>query len=182
MLHTLTEDMQRDEGMGFNIDREEFSIATGAREVCYDQRFGAALVALDECHSRWGDVDIESFFVWVLEIRSVVAEELTRGETEASSPGDFERGETVDVWRGHRLFARVNLIRYFQARRPVDILMKALVEDHDFVRGLGRDATVVELDKEELFVLFWIVAEAVIKGRGCEEICAVMFLVVFAIY
>ena len=54
--------------------------------------------------------------------------------------------------------------------------MKAIVEDHDFIRGLGRDATVVELDKEELFALVWIIAEAVVKGRGCEEICAVMFL------
>jgi hypothetical protein len=52
--------------------------------------------------------------------------------------------------------------------------MKAIVEDHDFVRGLGRDATVVELDKEELFALFWIVTEAIVKGRGCEEIVAVV--------
>jgi len=59
--------------------------------------------------------------------------------------------------------------------------MKAIVEDHDFIRGLGRDATVVELDKEELFALFWIVAEAVVKGRGCEEIGALMFLVAIAI-
>ena len=56
--------------------------------------------------------------------------------------------------------------------------MKAIVEDHDFVCRLGRDATVVELDKEELFALFWIVAEAVVEGRGCEEIGALMFLVV----
>ena len=56
--------------------------------------------------------------------------------------------------------------------------MKAIVEDHDFIRRLGRDATVVELDKEELFALFWIVAEAVVKGRGREEIGALMFLVV----
>jgi hypothetical protein len=59
--------------------------------------------------------------------------------------------------------------------------MKAIVEDHDFIRGLGRDATVVEFDKEELFALFWIVTEAVVKGRGCEEICAVVFIGV-AIY
>ena len=52
--------------------------------------------------------------------------------------------------------------------------MKAIVEDHDFVRGLGRDATVVELDKEKLFALFWIVAETVVEGRGCEEICAIV--------
>lgn len=56
--------------------------------------------------------------------------------------------------------------------------MKAIVEDHDFVRGLGRDTTVVKLDKEELFVLFWIVAEAVIKGRGGEEICAAVFFAI----
>jgi hypothetical protein len=50
--------------------------------------------------------------------------------------------------------------------------VKAIVEDHDFVRGLGRDATVVELDKEELFVLLRIVAEGVVEGRGGEEILA----------
>jgi hypothetical protein len=59
--------------------------------------------------------------------------------------------------------------------------MKAIVKDHDFIRGLGRDATVVELDKDKLFALFWIVTEAVVKGRGCEEIGALMFLVAFAI-
>jgi hypothetical protein len=53
--------------------------------------------------------------------------------------------------------------------------MKAIVEDHDFIRGLGRDATVVKLDKEELFVLLGIVTEAVVKGRGCKEICAVVY-------
>lgn len=53
--------------------------------------------------------------------------------------------------------------------------MKAVVEDHDFIRGLGRDAPVVELDKEELFALLWIVTEAVVEGRGCEEICAVVY-------
>ncbi len=41
--------MQRDEGMGFDIDREEFSILSGAREVCDNKCLGAALVALDEC-------------------------------------------------------------------------------------------------------------------------------------
>jgi hypothetical protein len=69
--------MQRDEGMGFDIDREEFSILSRPREIGYNESLGAALVALDECHSRWGDIDIEGFFVWVLEICSVVAEELT---------------------------------------------------------------------------------------------------------
>jgi hypothetical protein len=54
--------------------------------------------------------------------------------------------------------------------------MKAIVEDHDFVRGLGRDATVVELDKEELFVLLRVVAKAVVEGRGGEEICAIVFI------
>jgi hypothetical protein len=53
--------------------------------------------------------------------------------------------------------------------------MKAVVEDHDFVRGLDRDATVVEFDKEELFVLLWIVTEAIVKRRGCEEIVAVVY-------
>lgn len=177
MLHGFAEDMESNESMGFDIDREEFSILSGAREVCYDQSLGAALVALDECHSRRGDVDIESFFVGVLEIRSVVAEKLSRGKSERTSPSDLERGETVDVRRGHKLFTTVDFFRYFQARRKVSILMKAIVEDHDFVRGLGRDATVVELDKEELFVLFWIVAEAVVKGRGCEEICAIVFII-----
>jgi hypothetical protein len=59
--------------------------------------------------------------------------------------------------------------------------VKAVVEDHDFVRGLGRDATVVEFDKEELFALLWVVAEAIVEGRGCEEICAIVFIGV-AIY
>ena len=93
--------MQRDEGMGFDAHVEEFTIATGAREIGDNESLGAALVALDESHSRWGDVDIEGFFVWVLEIRSVVAEELSRGKSEASCTSDFERGETVDVRLGH---------------------------------------------------------------------------------
>lgn len=96
--------MESDEGVGFDIDREEFSILSRPREICDNESLGATLVALDECHSRWGDVDIEGFFVWILEIRSVVAEELTRGETEASSPGDFEGSETVDVRSGHKLY------------------------------------------------------------------------------
>jgi hypothetical protein len=53
--------------------------------------------------------------------------------------------------------------------------MKAIVKDHDFVRGLDCDATVVELDKEELFALLWIVTEAIVEGRGCEEIVAVVY-------
>jgi hypothetical protein len=56
--------------------------------------------------------------------------------------------------------------------------MKAIVEDHDFVRGLGRDTTVVKLDKEELFVLLGIVAEAVVEGRGSKEICAAVFFTI----
>jgi hypothetical protein len=71
--------MQRDEGMGFDIDREEFSILSGACEICYDESLGAALVALYECHPRRGDVDIESFLVWILQVSSVVAKELSRG-------------------------------------------------------------------------------------------------------
>ena len=56
--------------------------------------------------------------------------------------------------------------------------MKAIVEDHDFIRGLGRDAAVVELDKEELFVLLGIIAEAVVEGRGGEEILAAVFFAI----
>lgn len=56
--------------------------------------------------------------------------------------------------------------------------MKAIVEDHDFVRGLGRDTTVVELDKEELFVLLGIVAKAVVEGRGGKEILAAVFFTI----
>ena len=79
---------------------------------------------------------------------------------------------------GAYLFAGINLFRYFKARWPVSILMKAIVEDHDFVRGLGRDATVVKLDKEELFVLLGIVTEAIVKGRGGEEIVAVIIVTI----
>ncbi len=56
--------------------------------------------------------------------------------------------------------------------------MKAIVEDHDFVRGLGRDAAAVELDKEELFVLLGIVAKAVIERCGGEEILAAVFFAI----
>ena len=59
--------------------------------------------------------------------------------------------------------------------------MKAIVEDHDFIRGLGRDAPVVELNKEKLFVLLGIITKAIVKRRGCEEICAIVFIGV-AIY
>jgi hypothetical protein len=71
--------MESDEGMGFDIDREKFSILSGSREIGYDESLGAALIALDECHARRGNVDIKSFFVWILEICSVVAKELTGG-------------------------------------------------------------------------------------------------------
>ena len=90
--------------MGFDIDREEFSVFAGAREIGHDQSLSAALVALYEAQTGWRDIDIEGFFVWVLEISSVVAEELARGETDASGPGDFEGSETVDVRCGHRLY------------------------------------------------------------------------------
>jgi hypothetical protein len=53
--------------------------------------------------------------------------------------------------------------------------MKAVVKDHDFIRGLCGDAPVVKLDKEELFVLLGIVTETVVEGRGCEEICAIVY-------
>jgi len=68
---------------------------------------------LDECHARRSYVDIKSFFVWVLEIRSVVTEKLSGGEAEAARPGDLERSETMDVRVGHKLFTRINLVRYF---------------------------------------------------------------------
>jgi len=95
--------MESDEGVGFNAHVEEFTIATGPREIGDNESLGAALIALDKRVIRWSYIDIEGFFVWVLEIRSVVAKELTRGEAKASSPGDFERGQTVDVWSGHKL-------------------------------------------------------------------------------
>lgn len=93
--------MQRDKGMGFDPDVEEFSIAAGAREIGDDEGLGAALVALDECVIRWSYINIESFFVWILQVSSVVAEELSRGKSERASPGDLERGETVDVRLWH---------------------------------------------------------------------------------
>ena len=79
VLHLLTEDMKRDEGMWFDADVEEFSVFTRSGKIRHDQRFGTALVALDECHPRRRDVDIESFFVGILQVCSVVAEELTGG-------------------------------------------------------------------------------------------------------
>jgi hypothetical protein len=56
--------------------------------------------------------------------------------------------------------------------------VKAVVKDHDFVRGLCSDASIVKLDKEELFVLLGIVTEAIVKGRGCEEIVAVIIVTI----
>jgi hypothetical protein len=128
--------MESDEGMGLDAYVEEFTIATGACEVGYNKGLGAALVALDESHSRWGDVDIESFFVWVLEIRSVIAEELTRCETEASCPGDFEGSETVDVWSGHRL----NILTPTHERRIERAAVVCEVEIFD--RGLALEVIV----------------------------------------
>jgi hypothetical protein len=96
--------MESDKGMRLDAHAEQLTILAGAREIGNDESLSAALVALYECHSRWGDVDIEGFFVWVLEIRSVVAEELTACKSEASCTSDLKRGETVDVRRGHRLY------------------------------------------------------------------------------
>jgi len=56
--------------------------------------------------------------------------------------------------------------------------VKAIVEDHDFIRGLGRDAAVVELDKEKLFVLLGIIAETVVERCGGEEILAAVFFAI----
>ena len=141
--------MQRDEGMGFDAHVEEFTIATGACEIGYDESLGAALVALNECHPRWGDVDIEGFFVWVLEIRSVVAEELSRGETEASCTSDFERGEAVDVWRGHNL----NILTPAHERRIERATVVCEIEIFD--RGLALEVIV---GRDILFAL--LVGEA----------------------
>ena len=77
VLHLLTEDMKRDEGMGFDADVEEFSIAARSCKVGDNKSLSAALVALHECEARRGDVDIESFFVGILQVSSVVTEELT---------------------------------------------------------------------------------------------------------
>jgi len=93
--------MQRDEGMGFDPDVEEFSVAAGAREIGYDESLSAALIALNECVIRWSYINIESFFVWVLEISSIVAEELTACKAEASCACDLERSQTVDMWLRH---------------------------------------------------------------------------------
>jgi hypothetical protein len=59
--------------MGFDADVEEFSITARSRKVGDDKSLGAALVALDKRKARRRDVDIESFLVGILEIRSVVA-------------------------------------------------------------------------------------------------------------
>ena len=93
--------MQSDEGMRLDAYAEQFTIFAGAREIGDDQSLSAALVALYEAQTGWRDIDIEGFFVWVLEICAVVAEELAACKSEASSPGDLKRSETVDVWSGH---------------------------------------------------------------------------------
>lgn len=93
--------MQRDEGVGFDTHAEEFSIAPRPGKMGHDESLGAALVALDKGMIRWSYINIQSFFVRILEIRSIGAEELTGGEAKASSPGDLERGQAMDVWLGH---------------------------------------------------------------------------------
>ena len=87
--------------MGFDADAEEFSVFAGAREMRHDESLGAALVALDKGHARRRNVNIQSFFVWILEIRSIGAKELARGEAKRAGPGDLERGQTMDVWLWH---------------------------------------------------------------------------------
>ena len=128
--------MESDEGVGFNAHVEEFTIATGPREIGDNESLGAALIALDKRVIRWSYIDIEGFFVWVLEIRSVVAKELTRGEAKASSPGDFERGQTVDVWSGHNL----NVITPTHERRIERTAVVCEVEIFD--RGLALEVIV----------------------------------------
>ena len=101
VLHLLTEYVKRDEGMGFDSDRKEFSVFARPSKMRHDESLGAALVALNEGVAGRRDINIEGFFIWVLEISSIGAEELTRGETKASGPGDLEGGQTVDVWLWH---------------------------------------------------------------------------------
>ena len=67
------------EGMRLDAHAEELSVFAGACEIGHDESLCAALVALDKCVVRWSYVDIESFLVGILKIRSIVAKELTGG-------------------------------------------------------------------------------------------------------
>ena len=100
-MHLLTKDMQSDEGMGFDSDRKEFSVFARPCKMRHNESLGAALVALNESVAGRRDINIEGFFIWVLEISSIGAEELSGCETKASGPGDLERGQTMDVWLWH---------------------------------------------------------------------------------
>jgi hypothetical protein len=90
--------MKSDEGMGLDAHAEELSVFAGACEIGHDESLCAALVALDEAHARRCDIDIESFFVWILQICAIGSEKLATREAEATSPGDLKRGQAVDVW------------------------------------------------------------------------------------
>jgi hypothetical protein len=68
--------MKSDEGMGLDAHAEELSVFAGACEIGHDEGLCAALVALDEAKTRRCDIDIESFFVGILQICSVGSEEL----------------------------------------------------------------------------------------------------------
>ena len=103
-MHTLAEDMQRDEGMGLDAHAEELSVFARSCEIGYDESLCAALVALNEAHARRCDIDIESFLVWILQICAIGSEKLTTREAEASCARHFKRCQAVDVWLlGHML-------------------------------------------------------------------------------
>jgi len=84
--------------MRLDAHAEELSVFAGACEIGHDESLCAALVALDECVVWRSYVDIESFFVWILQICAIGSEKLTTCEAEATSPGDLKRGQAVDVW------------------------------------------------------------------------------------
>jgi hypothetical protein len=65
--------MKSDEGMRLDAHAEELSVFAGACEIGDDESLCAALVALDEAKTLRCDIDIESFFVRILQICSVVA-------------------------------------------------------------------------------------------------------------
>jgi hypothetical protein len=90
--------MQRDEGMGLDAHAEELSVFAGACEIGDDESLCAALVTLDECVVWRSYVDIERFFVGILQICTIGSEKLATCKAEATSPGDLKRGQTVDVW------------------------------------------------------------------------------------
>jgi len=65
--------MKSDEGMRLDAHAEKLSVFAGACEIGDDESLCAALIALDKAKARRCDIDIESFFVGVLQVSSVVA-------------------------------------------------------------------------------------------------------------